>query len=174
MDGPAAIKFLAEQCDIILRQLHCLRGDIIALSAIAEGADTIFAEAALAQNIPLEIVLPFNQYAHDFDQRASQERFEKLYASARLIHRMPYAERSDSAYSYAMNWLVDHSDILIAAWDGSPSRGFGGTADAVKKAIMLNLPWIHINVIEMTIAFHAADSRLQLPADFNKCTRGNA
>jgi hypothetical protein len=30
--------------------------------------------------------------------------------------------------------VVDRSSVLVAAWDGQPSRGLGGTADVVAYA----------------------------------------
>lgn len=61
------VSFVARESTAILKRALSRYENVTALSAIAEGADTIFAEAALALGIPLEIVTPFDEYACDFD-----------------------------------------------------------------------------------------------------------
>jgi hypothetical protein len=36
--------------------------------------------------------------------------------------------------------VVDRSSVLIAVWDGQPSRGLGGTADVVTYARQRGVP----------------------------------
>ena len=73
-----------------------MRGELRALSAIAEGADTLFAEAALELSIPLDIVRPFQDYAADFRKKVARERYEKLRAAARSEKKLHHHERSDN------------------------------------------------------------------------------
>ncbi len=44
------------------------------------------------------------------------------------------------------HYVLDNCDVLIAIWDGEPSRGQGGTAEIVEKARAMGrkLYWIHI------------------------------
>src|SRR5436853_5294315 len=105
--------FVADQCLAILKQAQAEHTDVVALSAIAEGADTLFAEAALSLNIPLEIVRPFARYAFDFKTTDARRRYEKLHAAARCETRLNHEERSDVAYRAAMNWIVKESDVLV-------------------------------------------------------------
>lgn len=153
------IAFVNEQCFVILKQVKSEHTDVVALSAIAEGADTLFAEAALALDIPLEIVRPFDDYAADFETKVARERYEELRAAARSEKRLVHKERSDIAYGAAMNWIVNHSDLLVIAWDGLPAAGPGGTGSAVKEAVHLNRPWLHLDVSDLSVKSHPMNGR---------------
>ena len=108
---------------------------LVALSAIAVGADSLFAEAAISLGIRLSVVLPFEGYAEDFADGAEREGFETLLAAADRTHTLSYTGRSNEAYAAVGRWIVDHSDRLIAVWDGQPARGPGGTGDVVDYAL---------------------------------------
>lgn len=109
-------------------------GRLTALSAIAKGADSLFALEAISLGIPLYVVLPFETYADDFADGVERERFDDLLAAAERTHILSFADRSNEAYAAAGRWIVDHSDHLIAVWDGQPARGIGGTGDVVAYA----------------------------------------
>lgn len=146
--------FVVEQCFSVLKTAQAEHPEVVALSAIAEGADTLFAEAALALEIPLEIVRPFNKYVSDFRTGSARWRYRRLRAAARSEARLGYGERSDVAYRSAMNWIVRRSDVLVAAWNGLPAMGLGGTGEAVKQAVRLNRPWLFLNVTDLSVTFH--------------------
>jgi hypothetical protein len=154
--------FVLEQCKVILRQAKAERGELVAISALAEGADTLFAEAALALDIPLEIVRPFADYATDFETASAKARYEKLRAAARREVLLTHQDRSNVAYEAAMNWIVENSDLLVVAWDGLPAEGAGGTGDAVKQAIKLNRHWLHLDVTDLSVKTYAADPDLKV------------
>ena len=42
--------------------------------------------------------------------------------------------RRESAYERAGHAVIEGCDILLALWDGQPSRGQGGTAEIVAEA----------------------------------------
>lgn len=124
----SALRAALEAC----RRTH---GDqLVVLSAIAAGADSLFAEAAISLGIPLNVILPFEGYKEDFADGDERERFERLLAAAEHARTLPYAGRSTEAYASVGRWIVDHSDHLIAVWDGLPARGPGGTGDIVAYA----------------------------------------
>lgn len=156
LGGARVEAFLHEQCASLLRKAQAERGGVVGLSAIAEGADTIFAEVAVALQVPLEIVRPFEQYAADFTTPGAQGRYERLRAAARVETRLPHVVRSDEAYRDAMNWLVENSDLLLAAWDGLPASGPGGTGEAVGLAVSLGRAWVHLNVSNFSVTSHGA------------------
>src|SRR5438552_11828242 len=135
--------------------------ELNALSAIAEGADTLFAEAAIRLDIPLEIVRPFTNYAEDFRTASARTRYEKLRAAARNETKLPYPERSDMAYKAAMNWIVDRSELVVVAWDGQPAIGSGGTGDAVRQLMLRKRPWVHLDVVNISMIFHSGDPRMK-------------
>ncbi len=107
---------------------------LVVLSAIAAGADSLFAEAAASLGIPLTAVLPFEGYEEDFADGEERERFETLLAAATRRCTLPYEGRSTEAYAAVGRWIVDHSDHLVAVWDGKPARGLGGTGYVVAYA----------------------------------------
>src|SRR4029077_18380090 len=93
-------------------------GDVVAVSALAEGADTLFAEAALSIDVPLEVVTPFRAYARDFPRGTQRRRYWSLVAAARKETRLAFTARSTHAYEAAMRWVVENCDVVVAAWDG--------------------------------------------------------
>jgi hypothetical protein len=150
----SVVAFISQQCFGLLEQFKALDPALTTISAIAEGADTIFAEAALKLDLPLEIVLPFRDYVSDFPTEDARERYRRLRAAACTEKILPYATRSDEAYEAAMNWVIMQADLLIAVWDGLPSGGTGGTGYAVQQAIELNQPWIHLNTRNQFVIYH--------------------
>jgi hypothetical protein len=61
--------------------------------------------------------------------------------SLRLVSRGPETNRS---YETVGRYVVRHSDVLIAIWDGGPG-GRGGTAEIVRYAAHAGVPvwWLH-------------------------------
>jgi hypothetical protein len=153
--------FVSEQCLEILDRAKAEHDGIVAISAIAEGADTLFAEAALTVDIPLEIVRPFESYLSDFATISSRERYEKLRAAARREEKLPYEKRSNAAYKEAMHWVVEKANALVIAWNGLPPEGEGGTGDAIKQATLLNRSWIHLNITSLSVTFHVSGRKLR-------------
>jgi hypothetical protein len=149
-----AIAFVTEQCTSILDQAQNTYSDLVALSAIAEGADSIFAEAALTLGIPLEIVRPFQTYTSDFATMPARHRYNRLRKAARNETTLDFAGRSDEAYEAAMRWIVTRSDLLMVAWDGRSTNGPGGTGHAVSQAIQINRSWIHLNVADLSVTHY--------------------
>jgi hypothetical protein len=132
---------------------------VVAVSAIAEGADTLFAEAAVTLGVPLEVVRPFEEYDDDFVDAVARKRYMDLQAVARNEVRFEYASRSLAAYEAAMTWVVRTSDLLLAAWDGLPARGPGGTGRAVEEAVRLGRSWIHLNTSDLTMTRYLQESQ---------------
>jgi hypothetical protein len=116
-----------------------------ALSALAEGADTVVASVALALGVPLGAVQPHGEYLEDFESSEARAEFLHMWTRARHRTVMPYRCRSDAAYQAAMQWVAGHSDLLVAVWDGLPSGQIGGTAHTVAYARSLGRPIIHVH-----------------------------
>ena len=150
--GEEEVGFVAEALhDLLARLKKEHPKGLVALSALAEGVDTLFAEAALALSIPLEVVIPFEEYAKDFPPGPPRQHFEQLLAYAQTIHRLPYRKRSDDAYLAGGIWIADHSDLLVAVWDGQPARGKGGTGDVVAYARQNGNPMVQINPVNWSV-----------------------
>lgn len=145
------VRFVAEECAGFLARVGDEHRDVVAVSATAEGADTIFGEAAVSLGIPLEIVRPFRGYESDFETRAARARYRALRRAARSETCLPYGGRSDAAYLAAMRWVASRAGVLLAAWDGRPALGPGGTGNAVRYARWIGRPVVHMDVLTLTV-----------------------
>jgi hypothetical protein len=125
------------------------------VTALAEGADTIAANAALASGYGVEAVLPFepDNYAQDFKDEALND-FERLYKAARSQLVLPATRdlppREDDpaakkAYEAAGLTVIGNCDIVLTVWDGGESGGQGGTTEMLVTAASLGIPIIHID-----------------------------
>jgi hypothetical protein len=123
-----------------------------AISALAEGADTLFADLAIERGWQLEAVQPHEEYLGDFGSAAARTRYVTMRARAQLRIALPYRSRCDAAYEAAMRWVVDRSTILVAIWDGRPSQAVGGTAQTVDYALRSGRRIIHFDVHDQRVA----------------------
>lgn len=117
------------------------------VSALAEGADRLCAEVAMAQGYILDAVLPFDRptYAADFETGESRRHFDHLMQSAATRLELPGDRKdADAAYSLAGGAIVATADVLVAIWNGEGSGGRGGTGDVVSTALAQGKPVIHI------------------------------
>jgi hypothetical protein len=118
---------------------------LVALSALAEGADRVAARAALEAGARLVVPLPMPRalYEADFTAPSSLEEFSTLLARAEHWFELPLVEGTDETsvrapgeardrqYAALGAYLAEHSQILLALWDGVPSERLGGTAQTV-------------------------------------------
>jgi hypothetical protein len=117
------------------------------VSAMADGADRIAAQAALDLNETLEIVLPFQpaEYERDFETPELIEEFRALLARASSVIVLDgHISGRPLAYEAAGYTLLDNCDLLIAVWDGEPGRGRGGTRDWLSEAARRAMPVVVI------------------------------
>lgn len=156
LGDPDTVRFVAEQCTTILQWAASTGGDVVALSATAEGADTLFAEAAVSVGVPLEIVRPFDAYATDFEDAEPRSRYDAVRRAAREETRLAYRDRSEDAYHAAMVWVTDRADLVIAAWDGLVAVGRGGTGPAFHRARATGRPVIHLDVLDRRVRLHGS------------------
>ena len=156
IQSPEVEEFIYGSCRRILLELQRRYRTLTALSAIAQGADSIFAQAALSLALPLEIVCPFERYAEDFASQEASRIYSTLRAAASREEPLAFVHRSEDAYYAAMQWVVGRSDLLIAAWDGKKGNGRGGTADAVHRAKGMGLDWVHLDVVSRSGNYHCA------------------
>jgi hypothetical protein len=113
------------------------------VSPLGEGADRLVVERALAQpDTVLEVPLPLPRpdYEADFGSETSRARFGELVDRADLVWVMGAGADRIEAYRTAGEYLVDSCDVLIAIWDGEPSRGRGGTRDILDVARRRRMP----------------------------------
>jgi hypothetical protein len=129
---------------------------LIVVSALAEGADQLVAEAVLRRpDARLEAVLPLPRFdlLVDFSTPESKEAFLRFVDRADFVTELPGSGAEDGAngaardgaYAAANERLLQGVDILVAVWDGADAHGDGGTADVVARARARNMPlaWVH-------------------------------
>jgi hypothetical protein len=105
------------------------------LTPLAEGADRLTAEVALASEIELLVPLPMErkEYERDFTTAESLAEFRALLAMAESYweipnRQKPVPENRTSQYAAVGDFIARSSHILILLWDGTDNRKIGGTA----------------------------------------------
>lgn len=136
--------------------------EFVIVSALAEGADTIVAKAALARranDYVLDAPLPFAMasYRADFASDEAKADFDDLCRRARAVLPLPGERRSEGdtadqaklkegrAYEAAGLTVLSQADLVLALWDGGESRGRGGTTELLDAAVRQRIPIIHID-----------------------------
>ena len=131
---------------------------LIGVTSLAEGADQMFAAAALDQGYRLLCPFPFPQAEFERDFAPPKAFAPDALAQFRgLIARaaagagvepieMPGLRADEGgAYAAAGGWLVERSDLIVAVWDGGPAAGAGGTAQSVALALDLGSPVLRLD-----------------------------
>lgn len=116
------------------------------ISPLASGADQLVAHRVLMwpeSRLIVPLPLPLSSYLEDLVP-ASLHAFHELLRRAAESFVLPATLTRDEAYEATGRYVVEHSDVLIAIWDGQPARGRGGTASTVAWARQCGLPmaWI--------------------------------
>lgn len=135
---------VARDVDRVLDRLVTSRDATVltAVSSLAEGADRVVAKRVLARQGTLDAVLPLDRddYATDFADDASRHDFLRLLDAADSVSSSPRQESREAAYEHAGREVLARCDVLLALWDGEPSRGRGGTAQLVTEARAIGKP----------------------------------
>lgn len=114
--------------NLALDVLQCERPDA-AISGMALGWDTAFAEAAVTLAIPLIAAVPFAGQESRWPP-ASQVRYRNLIAQASRVVIVCEGGYAPWAMQKRNGWMVDNCGRLFALWDGTT----GGTANCVAYA----------------------------------------
>jgi hypothetical protein len=143
------VEAVTEGIETALRRIESRTapGPLIVISALAEGADRLVAERVLARpGTRLIVPLPLRreEYLRDFESEASKQHFSALLERADEVTELPHQPSRGARYHAAGIYVLDHSDVLIAVWDGKPGRGASGTAEIVAEARRRGLPmaWV--------------------------------
>ena len=145
-DGSALVTGIERALELARQQV--LEGSTPAaftvVSSLAEGADRLVASVVLEKaGGELEVPLPMapEEYEKDFESVQSRHEFRRLLALATVQTVVSDVPRPE-AYFDAGRAMLRQVDVLIALWDGQPSRGRGGTADIVEVALQQQLPMV--------------------------------
>jgi hypothetical protein len=118
---------------------------LLLLSALAEGADRLVAQVALEKGVRLIVPLPLPKalYEEDFQTQTSRDEFNQLLQQAEYWFELPLQDAReeevrrpdharDEQYAQVGAYIVLHSQILIALWDGTYTDQVGGTSQIVQ------------------------------------------
>lgn len=115
------------------------------LSSLAEGADRLVARVALELGLNLIVPLPLKRdsYETDFTSEASRAEFRNLldksahWFALPLLNGVPESEIKDRGpardrqYELAGAYIVRHSHLLVALWNGKNLESVGGTSKII-------------------------------------------
>lgn len=120
-------------------ELSKLATDLVGVTCLADGADSLCAQAVLDQGGAIEVFVPARTY-RDGLPADHHPTYDALIRRATRVIRLDHALSDSHAHMDASIRMLDSSDCVIAVWDGMPARGWGGTADVVAAARQRGMP----------------------------------
>lgn len=138
-----------------LRQRHA---DLTAISGMALGFDTWAAEDCVELEIPFTAAVPFVGQEKSWRDGRVRAHYHELLAKAAEVVVVSSGGYTPKKMQVRNEWMVDHCDLLIAAWDGSS----GGTSNCWRYAMMSLKDIIRIDPLKRTVR---TDVRQLQPAD---------
>lgn len=125
--------------------------DLQLITPLAEGSDRLVADVAVELGVSLIVPLPMPQadYEKDFSSQAAVDTFRSSVDTARVIYlrtlnRKPgdILSPEDRTRQYAQMgiFISNHSQVLLALWDGKPALEVGGTASVVNYHLTAVMP----------------------------------
>lgn len=137
---------ISQEINKVLGELHLqYSGDIVLITGMALGIDTLFAQMAIENDTPFIAAIPFKGQEAIWPNKSKLRYYNILEKATRIVivdeNRDALFEEFkfykpatiNNAVEKMQNrnmWMVDNCDILIAVWDGTP----GGTANCVQYA----------------------------------------
>lgn len=116
------------------------------ISGMALGWDTALAKAAIAKQLPFIAAIPFYGF-HTKWPEASQQTFLSLLQKASDILYICDVGYAPWKMQMRNEYMVDHSDTVLALWNGDTS---GGTYNCIQYAMKKHKPILNLwnNYIE--------------------------
>ncbi len=113
--------------------------EVVGVSCIARGADSVFAQAVLDAGGGLEVVLPSRNYRERKVKPDHAPLFDELLKRAGSVRVMDFDDAGAEAYEAANDVVIGSCDRLIAVWDGQAGER-SGTGSVVALARERGLP----------------------------------
>lgn len=143
--SPAQQRFARAELDRLAAKLRDQHDTAVAISGMALGADTWWANSAVAAGLRLWAYVPFTAQPAKWTG-AEQAEWRRLLNLA--DRRLVLAEDYDVRLLHARNdFMLRDADLVVAVWD--PRKTTGGTASAVKKARAAGKPLVVIDLEQM-------------------------
>jgi hypothetical protein len=112
---------------------------LVGVTCLAKGADSIFAQVLIELGGRLEVIVPAANY-REIQNGPDPAVFDAMLRQAASVRTMPAARAEEKAYVAANHAMLDAIDELIAIWDGVPAGFAGGTAAVVRTARDRDIP----------------------------------
>ncbi len=142
-------------------------------SLLTEGGASLITNSALDIDFNLYAILPFSkvEYLNDFASASALLEFEGLYRAAKQkieLNGLREGSVMHDAYVNAEQAVINHSDLLIAIWDGKTNYGFGDPSEMIAMARKRGIPVIWINAeypeeIKILVHSHIREPIERLP-----------
>ncbi|WP_028478570.1 hypothetical protein [Nocardia sp. CNY236] len=113
--------------------------ELVGVSCLADGADSLFAQAILDFGGSLVVVVPARKYRESLPD-IHHPVYDELFSAADEVIELDRVESNSQAHQAGSIRMLDEADELFAVWDGKPARGYGGTADVVAAAHERRVP----------------------------------
>lgn len=138
----------------VLRELAPLPPRCVMINSLAEGADQLVARVALdeALGFSLRCPVPFTTGEYTglftYDRDRSVATFHQLASDAEVVELAHSADAMDrdEGYAAAADYVLRHSDMLLALYDPGRYGGYGGSAHTVSDAEGQRLPVVRIDL----------------------------
>ncbi|MFD3594353.1 hypothetical protein ACFWU5_16640 [Nocardia sp. NPDC058640] len=118
--------------------------DLVGVSCIARGADSVFAQAVLDVGGRLEVVLPSRDYREAKVKPDHLVQFDALVGRASVVRVMDFDTAGREAYEAANDALTVGVDRMVAVWDGQDGQRAGtGTVVALarERGVPVDVVW---------------------------------
>lgn len=109
------------------------------ISGMAIGWDTAIALAAIGSKIPLVAAIPFENQPIKWP-KVDQDNWRFIVDNATEVVIISEGDYKPWFLQKRNEWMVDHSDRILALWDGSS----GGTSNCFKYAVKKQVPIINV------------------------------
>ncbi|MEU6186870.1 hypothetical protein [Nocardia sp. NPDC047038] len=118
--------------------------ELVGVSCIARGSDSVFARAVLAAGGRLEVVLPSRNYRERKVKPDHAQLFDELVKRATAVRVMDFDDAGPEAYEAANDVVVGSVDRLVAVWDGDAGHkaGTGAVVElARERGVPVDVVW---------------------------------
>lgn len=141
---PEQVPQIRAAIEQVLRRLSSAYPDVrpVLLTSMAEGADLLGSEVALALGISIICVLPFSaaECRQDLQSETSRALFDRVYAVAehleiaKIKREATYSEEEQRELQFqrAGGVIARYSTVLLAVWDGQDNGHKAGTARTIE------------------------------------------
>lgn len=117
---------------ILMAELKRLHSDLVVISGMAQGWDTLAAKTAIGLDVPFIAAVPWAGHSHNWPEDHRRQYLELLDKAKHVKIVCDTQEFKPWVYTKRDEWMVDNSNILVSAWDGVRK---GGTWNTIQYAI---------------------------------------